>query len=354
CAAAAAKGAALLLATGRKQDRVRVKLPGGQQLMVPLVQNEPLAGGAMAVVVKDGGDDPDSTHGLSIVAKVWWKPGTGIEVTGGPGVGLVTKPGLPVPPGEPAINPVPRRMILENVAEVLGDAGALVEISVPGGEAAAKKTMNPQLGITGGISILGTTGIVEPMSEERFKASLVGRVKQVKALGFSTIVMVPGRAGAKTAVERFAVPEDMVAQVSNFVGSMLEAAAAEGFQSILLLGHIGKLVKVAGGSFHTHNRVSDGRLETMAAWLGVLGAPPGFLREILGQPTTDGAVALIKSRGYEEVFSLLAGAGERKCRRYLRDAAVQVGIVLTGSQGELLGLGPAASMIGREIQWQIP
>lgn len=354
CAAAAAKGAALLAISGKKQERVTVRLPGGQWLAVPVAQNEPLPGGAMAVVIKDGGDDPDVTNGLSIVAKVWPRPGPGIILIAGPGVGLVTKPGLPVPPGEAAINPVPRQMILSSVAEVLGGAGALVEISVPGGEEVAGKTMNPHLGILGGISILGTTGIVEPMSEEGFKSSLVCRVKQVKALGSPAIVLVPGRSGERIAVESLGVPREMVAQMSNFVGYMLEAAAAEGFRSILLLGHLGKLVKVAGGSFHTHNRVSGGRMETLAAWLGVLGAPPGFLREILAQATTEGAVALIKSRGYEEVFSLLAGEAERKCRLYLRGAPVQVGVALTGGRGELLDLGPAAASIGREFGWRIP
>lgn len=308
----------------------------------------------MAVVIKDGGDDPDNTHGLPIVAKVWLKPGTSIEIKGGQGVGVVTKPGLPVPPGEAAINPVPRRMIAANVAEVLGDRGALVEISVPGGETAARKTMNPQLGIIGGISILGTTGIVEPMSEERFKASLLGRVKQVKALGYSTIVLVPGRTGEKTAVRQFSVPEEMVAQMSNFVGFMLEAAVEEGFKSILLLGHIGKLVKVAGGSFHTHNRMSDGRLETMAAWLGVLGAPPALLTKVLEQTTTEGAIELIKSHGYERLFPLLAEEGEKRCRLYLRGEDVEVGMVLTDLKGELLGMGKTAEMLGRDLGWQNP
>lgn len=354
CAAAAAKGAALLLVSGQKQERVKVRLPDNQELTIPLAQNEKLAEAAMAVVIKDGGDDPDNTHGLPIVAKVWLKPGTSIEIKGGQGVGVVTKPGLPVPPGEAAINPVPRRMIAANVAEVLGDRGALVEISVPGGETAARKTMNPQLGIIGGISILGTTGIVEPMSEERFKASLLGRVKQVKALGYSTIVLVPGRTGEKTAVRQFSVPEEMVAQMSNFVGFMLEAAVEEGFKSILLLGHIGKLVKVAGGSFHTHNRMSDGRLETMAAWLGVLGAPPALLTKVLEQTTTEGAIELIKSHGYERLFPLLAEEGEKRCRLYLRGEDVEVGMVLTDLKGELLGMGKTAEMLGRDLGWQNP
>lgn len=354
CAAAAAKGAALLLVSGQKQERVKVRLPDNQELTIPLAQNEKLAEAAMAVVIKDGGDDPDNTHGLPIVAKVWLKPGTSIEIKGGQGVGVVTKPGLPVPPGEAAINPVPRRMIAANVAEVLGDRGALVEISVPGGETAARKTMNPQLGIIGGISILGTTGIVEPMSEERFKASLLGRVKQVKALGYSTIVLVPGRTGEKTAVRQFSVPEEMVAQMSNFVGFMLEAAVEEGFKSILLLGHIGKLVKVAGGSFHTHNRMSDGRLETMAAWLGVLGAPPALLTKVLEQTTTEGAIELIKSHGYERLFPLLAEEGEKRCRLYLRGEDVEVGMVITDLKGELLGMGKTAEMLGRDLGWQNP
>lgn len=354
CAAAAAKGAALLLMGKPASEKVAVLLPGGRVIRVPLFRQEMMPDGAMASVIKDGGDDPDQTHGLTITAKVKLRPTNEIKLAAGPGVGMVTKPGLPVPPGEPAINPVPRQMILSNVKEVLGEVGAEIEISVPGGEETALKTMNPQLGIIGGISILGTTGIVEPMSEEAFKYSLLGRIRQVKALGFSTLVLVPGRTGEKAAMEKFGLPADMIAQMSNFVGFMLEAGAREGFRTMLLVGHLGKLVKVAGGNFHTHNRVSDGRLETMAAWLGVLGASPSLLKELLSQTTTEGAITLVKKHGYERLFPLLAREAEQRCELYLRGEEVQVGVVMTDINGRLLGMGPKACRIGGELGWQIP
>lgn len=353
CAAAAAKGAALLLMGRPPGDKVPVTLPNGKVLLIPLSHRELLRDGALASVVKDGGDDPDQTHGLTITARVWLQPTKEIKLAAGKGVGMVTKPGLPIPPGEPAINPVPRQMITDNVKEVLGDKGAVIEISVPGGEETALKTMNPQLGIKGGISILGTTGIVEPMSEEAFKLSLLSRIRQVKALGFSTLVLVPGRTGEKAAVESFGIPADMIAQMSNFVGYMLEAGVKEGFRTMLLLGHLGKLVKVAGGNFHTHNRVSDGRLETMAAWLGVLGAPPQMLKEMLQQTTTEGAVSLVKEQGFAHLFPLLAREAEKRCALYLRGKEVQVGVVMTDLKGGFLGMGPKAAQIGGELGWQI-
>lgn len=354
CATAAAKGAALLLMGNPATEKVAVTLPGGRVLRVPLSRQEMMPEGAIASVIKDGGDDPDQTHGLTITARVWPSSTKEIKLTAGEGVGIVTKPGLPVAPGEPAINPVPRQMILANVTEVLGDLGAVIEISVPGGEKTALKTMNPQLGIIGGISILGTTGIVEPMSEEAFKYSLIGRVRQVKALGFSTLVLVPGRTGEKAAIEQFGIAADMIAQMSNFVGYMLETGVREGFRTMLLVGHLGKLVKVAGGNFHTHNRVSDGRLETMAAWLGVLGAPPSLLEELLSQTTTEGAITLVKEHGFEHLFPLLAREAEKRCELYLRGEEVQVGVVMTDINGGLIGMGPKACRIGGDVGWQIP
>jgi cobalt-precorrin-5B (C1)-methyltransferase len=354
CATAGAKAATQLLLTNQAVSEVVVDLPSGQKIRVPVKDLAKEGDIAYCTVIKDGGDDPDITHGLPIVAQVQLTTDNEIVIQGGPGVGQVTKPGLQIPPNQAAINPVPRRMIKDNVGQLLNPGqGALITISVPGGEEKALHTMNPQLGILGGISILGTTGIVEPMSEEAFKNSLVVRVRQVKALGYDTLILVPGRIGEKAAQEKYNLPEELMAQMSNFVGFMLEKGAQEGFKKILIIGHLGKTVKLASGIFHTHSRIADGRLETIAAWLGTLGAKPNFLKEILTQVTTEGAVNLIRKQGYEEVFEILARKGEERCKSYLRGQVEEVGIVITDIEGNPLGLGPVARKIGGELDWAI-
>lgn len=354
CATAGAKAATHLLLTNKMVKEIDVDLPSGQRITVPVKGLIKEGNIASCTVIKDGGDDPDITHGLPIVTQVQLTADDKIEIQGGAGVGQVTKPGLQIPPGQAAINPVPRQMINDNVGQLLSSGqGAIVTISAPGGEEKALHTMNPQLGILGGISILGTSGIVEPMSEEAFKNSLVVRVKQVKALGYDTLILVPGRIGEKAAQEKYALPEEMMAQMSNFVGFMLEQGAKEGFKRILVIGHLGKTVKLASGIFHTHSRMADGRLETIAAWLGALGAKPAFLKEILAQTTTEGAITLIKEQGYEEIFAILAEKGEERCKRYLRGQVEEVGLVITDIKGDPLGLSPGARRIGGELEWAI-
>lgn len=354
CATAGAKAALKFLLTGEKVSEVAVRLPSGQLLMVPVKDLGGDQNTAWCTVIKDGGDDPDITTGLPIVAQVQVQESREIQIVGGPGVGQVTKPGLPVPPGQAAINPVPRKMIEENVREVLGrDLGAIIKISVPGGEKIALKTLNPQLGIIGGISILGTSGIVEPMSEEAFRDSLAVRVRQIKALGVDTLVLVPGKIGEKAAAEKYNIAPQLIAQMSNFVGFMLEQAQKEGFQEVLILGHLGKTVKLAAGIFHTHSRQADGRLETMAAYLGTLGATGSLIQEVLDQTTTEGAVTLIKNAGFSELFDLLAEKGEKRCKQFLKTDSLEIGLVMTDLQGNPLGISSGAKRLGGKHRWHI-
>ncbi len=354
CATAGAKAALKFLLTGEKVSEVAVRLPSGQLLMVPVKDLGGDQNTAWCTVIKDGGDDPDITTGLPIVAQVQVQESREIQIVGGPGVGQVTKPGLPVPPGQAAINPVPRKMIEENVREVLGrDLGAIIKISVPGGEKIALKTLNPQLGIIGGISILGTSGIVEPMSEEAFRDSLAVRVRQIKALGADTLVLVPGKIGEKAAAEKYNIAPQLIAQMSNFVGFMLEQAQKEGFQEVLILGHLGKTVKLAAGIFHTHSRQADGRLETMAAYLGTLGATGSLIQEVLDQTTTEGAVTLIKNAGFSELFDLLAEKGEKRCKQFLKTDSLEIGLVMTDLQGNPLGISSGAKRLGGKHRWHI-
>lgn len=261
CAALAARGAARLLLTGRAPASASLLTPKGPKVEAPLEDCHMEGGAALCSVRKNGGDDIDATHGLLITAQVEKRPEPGVSVKGGAGVGRVTKPGLDQPVGAAAINRVPRRMIQEAVLTV-GDAlgyegGFRVTVSVPGGEEAAKKTFNPQLGIEGGISILGTSGIVEPMSAQALIDTVALEIRQKAAQGYQHIILTPGNYGEDflraRGMDRWGVP---VVKCSNFIGGALDACGAEHIRGVLLAGHLGKLVKLAGGIMNTHSRTA--------------------------------------------------------------------------------------------------
>jgi cobalt-precorrin-5B (C1)-methyltransferase len=351
CAAAAAK-AALMAMLGQKSDTVEVVSPQGRTIVVPVLESEITASGGRASVIKDAGDDPDITHGAKITADVSVVEQTGVTIQAGEGVGVVTKPGLSVPIGKPAINPGPRRMIMQAVEAILPPGkGAVVTISIPGGEALAKKTLNPVLGITGGLSVIGTTGIVEPMSEEAFKKSLSPQISVVKALGYDHIVFVPGKIGQDIAI-RCGLSAETVVQTSNFIGYMLESAVQYGIKEALLFGHLGKIVKVAAGIFHTHNRVADARLETIAAYLAVMGAPQEMIIQILDCTTTEAAAHIIKKYKLQKVYSMLAERASRRAERYVF-SEMKIGTVIVTLQGEIIGWDANAMEIGAEMGWNI-
>ncbi|MHB8172654.1 MAG: cobalt-precorrin-5B (C(1))-methyltransferase CbiD [Thermincolia bacterium] len=351
CAAAAAMGAALALLGQEPSRSIDVQLPSGEDQTVEIAWVKLDNGCCRAAVVKDGGDDPDITHGLEIVAEVKLIPSE-VIIKGGAGVGRVTKPGLQVPVGEAAINPVPHKMIVTAVSSVLPPGqGAEVIIQVPRGEEMARRTLNPKLGIIGGISILGTSGIVRPMSEEAFKNSLVPQIDVALAHGFTSLVLTPGRIGEKMAVEKYHLPSDAVVQMSNFVGFMLEACVAKGIKKALLWGHHSKLAKVAGGTFHTHNRVGDGRLEVLAAYAAASGADRGVVRDILGANTADQASEILIINGLREVFDVVAARASQRARDYVYQQ-LDVGTVLVALDGTILGMDEKAQEMGGELGWQ--
>lgn len=352
-AAAAAQAAAAMLFMRKQIDTAKVINPQGREIFVPIKAVVINGDSAQATVVKDGGDDPDVTHGLDIVVTVT-PAGPGIVIAGGEGVGTVTKPGLQVPVGEPAINPVPREMIAEAVKPFLPEGrGVRIEVAVPRGAETARRTLNPKLGIEDGISILGTTGIVEPMSEEAFKRSLVPQIEMAMAYGYSTVCLTPGRLGEKWASEKLGIPSEAVVQMSNFVGYMLNRCAEKGIKQVILLGHHSKLTKVAAGCFHTHNKVADARLETLAAYAGLSGASPRVVGRLLEANTSEEALEILKRNGLTGVMPLVAARAAKRAMEHVF-GALKVGAVMFTMSGEILAADENAVTIGREMNWPIP
>lgn len=352
CATAVATAATLMLVNNQQVSSVSVFLPDGEEVEFILEQVEFHPDRVSCCVTKDGGDDPDITHGTAICARVSWASGSErIVLKGGKGVGRVTKPGLKIPVGEAAINPVPRQMIVEHVDRLLPrDQSVEVTIYVPEGEALAKKTLNPKLGIVGGISILGTSGRVRPMSNESFKDSLLPQLEIAKAAGFKTVCLVPGGSGERVMHEKYLVPEDAICQMSNWVGFMLEHAAKYDFESVILAGHLGKLCKVAGGIFDTHSKVADARLEIIASYAGATGASTTVIREILQQTTTEAVIGILEDNDLHQVLSIIAQQAAKRAKEYVKDA-LEVGVMLFDFPGNLLALDPKAREIARRNGW---
>lgn len=276
----------------------------------------------------------------------------GLTLRAGKGVGTVTKPGLQVKVGRPAINPGPQIMLRYVYEELIGkDHGCIVTVSIPKGEELAKQTLNPSLGIVGGISVLGTTGIVKPMSEEAYKKSLAPQVPVVYASGIRTAVLCPGRIG-ETAAKIMGIPSDAIIETSNYIGFMMEQCIAGGFQKMLLIGHMGKLVKVASGSFHTYNRNSDGRMETMAAYAAMNGATTDTVREIMCCTTTDGAAAVVHREGLDMIYQQMAERAQVRSERYIFGKA-RVGVIFAAMDGTVQAVSSHAKEILEEEQWSI-
>ena len=315
---------------------------------------------ATAEVIKNGGDDPDITNGTTICASVELLEADPVEIPGenneiillgGKGVGRVTKPGLSVSVGEPAINPVPRRMIIHEIKKLLPKGRVKVTISVPEGEKLAKKTFNPRLGIIGGISILGTTGIVRPMSKEAYVDSLIPQIDQTIALGHNVIVLTPGGMGEKKAIE-LGVPREAIVQTSNFIGTMLEESTKRGIRGIILFGHIGKIIKVAGGIFYTHSKIADGRREILAAHAAMIGASPVLVKEIMELNTIDASIELIKSHSLQEVYNNIARWASKRSLEFLGEE-LRLGTAIYSLNGDIIGYDAEAVTLGRELGWQV-
>ncbi len=309
-AAAAAKGAYLLLSTGEVPDIVDVKLPSGLilKIITDFCSYDSNTNTAFCSVKKYAGDDIDVTNQLEIVAKVSYSNEAKIKLTAGEGIGVITRNGLQLDINEPAINPKPRELIFSQFENESENLGLNIEISVPNGKEVAKKTFNPRLGIVGGISILGTTGIVEPMSEDAFKRSLLEELKQKKS---EALCFTFGNMGEKNLIAR-GVAEDKICICSNFIGYMLREASSLGVKKVLLSGHIGKMVKLSGGIFNTHSHIADAKNEIIAANLALLGAPKALIEKVMQCLTAEESISAIREYGYNEVFDILAQKAAEK------------------------------------------
>ncbi|MEO5340100.1 MAG: cobalt-precorrin-5B (C(1))-methyltransferase [Magnetococcus sp. MYC-9] len=319
CAAAAARAATLGLIHGQIPDLVEVLLPNGQWVRFPVAEGEAGNGWAQAVVIKDAGDDPDCTHGARLTARVQPlpdKPGE-IAVLGGDGVGLVTRPGLGLPLGEAAINPVPRRSIAGNVQAVadrwLAESGLEIRISVPGGVEMARHTLNPRLGIVGGISILGTSGIVHPYSTSAFKAAIGQSIQAAAAQGVSTLVLTTGRRSERFAMTaRPDLPEYAFVQMGDFVGAALAGVATAAIPALVVAAMVGKLAKIGQGLTNTHAHKESVDMAWIARLARQIGGREELCQRIRSGVTVRFAAESLAEQGLEQAFiqALLRSAAQ--------------------------------------------
>ena len=345
CAALGAAGAARLLLTGRTPETVALRTPKGIVVEVAPLDCRRTENGAVCTIEKDGGDDADVTTGLPVSAAVTLRPTeSGVRIFGGAGVGRVTKPGLDQPVGEAAINHVPRQMIadaLAKEAEAAGYPGGFdVTVSIQGGEEVARRTFNPHIGVEGGLSVLGTSGIVEPMSEQALLATIQLEMGQAALRPQSPrrLVLAPGNYGLDYLHTQLpglaAIP---VVKCSNFIGDALDMAAAAHFEEVLLVGHVGKLCKLAGGVMNTHSHTADCRTELFCTYAAVSGAGPEICRQLLRAATTDACVEILDAARLRE--PVMAGMLEAIQRHLDRRAAgaFRVGAILFSNQFGPLG-----------------
>ena len=349
CATGAAKAATYMLLTKKRIDSINIDTPKGIPLTLKVENINICDDYIECSIEKDGGDDIDATHTMHIHARAELVKRQGKEnilVCGGEGIGVVTRKGLSVEVGKPAINPVPMKMINNEVSKIIGsdtsdalgnDTVLKITIFAPRGQEISKKTFNPRLGIVGGISILGTTGIVEPMSDEGWKKSLSIELQMKKAQGLDKIILVPGNHGEQFIRENLNLDIKYVIRTSNFIGYMLKEAQRMGYKKILMAGHIGKFIKLSAGIFNTHSKIADARSEILVSNLALMKAPYEFLEKISECLTAEEAVEIIDNSNYKEFYELVSNKCKFKVKQYLGDDEIDVEIMMFSMDKTLLG-----------------
>ncbi|HFQ8777267.1 TPA: cobalt-precorrin-5B (C(1))-methyltransferase CbiD [Clostridioides difficile] len=375
CATGASKAAVYMLITKNRINTINIDTPKGIPLSLKVDNINISDTFVECSIKKDGGDDIDATHTMDIYARaeivskndknkeyLTLKDIDGlsnnsesqselykfIRVYGGIGIGVVTKKGLSVDVGKPAINPTPLKMINHEIRNLIGDNfesilgnNKVLKITIfaPQGEAVAKKTFNPRLGIVGGISIIGTTGIVEPMSDEGWKKSLSIELQMKKEQGLDKIILVPGNHGEQFIREKLNLDIKYVVRTSNFIGYMIKEAQRIGYKKILIAGHIGKFIKISAGIFNTHSKVADARSEILVANLALMGATYEFLNKINQCLTTEEAVELINNSEYRQVYNILSNKCRERVKQYLNEDSddIDVEVIIFSMDKSLLG-----------------
>ena len=331
CAAAATKAAYTALLTGYFPDPVTITLPKGESPSFPLALEDKGDGWAKAGIVKDAGDDPDVTHGCTVIATLRSSPsGTGIAYRAGEGVGVVTKEGLPVPRGEPAINPVPRQLIAKAIAEVGGSGDVEVEISIPGGAEIAEKTWNPRLGIVGGLSILGTTGIVHPFSCSAWIASIHRGVDVARAQGLTHLAGCTGSTSEDAVRALHGLPLDAMIDMGDFVGGLVKYVRAHPVERLTIGGGFGKMVKLAQGALDLHSARSQVDLDWLATHV------PAELAPAIRSATSAAHAEVICREAGFDIGPIIAGLALEATRKILRGAPTQADIVIVSRTGGIV------------------
>ncbi len=341
CATAATKGALLALIHQRHFPEAAIRLPMGQRVTFLLHTCSYTADEGRSSVIKDAGDDPDVTHQAEICARVTWHTEPGVHFVRGVGVGLVTRKGLPVPPGEPAINPVPRRMLTEIVHEVVTQAqlmprGVTVEISVPRGAELAHKTLNPRLGILDGISILGTTGIVVPYSTAAWEASVLQNIDVAVAQGCEQLVFIVGGRGEHFAQRLFALPDIAFVQIGDFFGQAIRHAATAGARHVILASMIGKLAKFAAGHEVVHSKHNSQDFHFLGELARQAGAAEPLVMHARSANTAQ-EVSELMAEADGKTFHDLLGRAAWEYATSLMHGAYTLQVVVLGKAGEVLG-----------------